>query len=88
MIVNTKLIRRAELGVIVVCSLESVYNPFLHYHLNCADVRDKYNSTILHYACFGGHLPVVQYLAEEVKCDVGESVSAVYTIGYQMLCDS
>ena len=49
----------------------------------CADVRDKYNKTILHDACSGGSLPVVQYLVEEVKCDVGESVSAVYTICYQ-----
>ena len=54
----------------------------------CADVRDRYNRTILHDACSGGSLPVVQYLVEEVKCDVGESVSAVYTICYQMLCDS
>ena len=51
-------------------------------------MRDEYNWTILHDACCGGSLPVVQYLVEEVKCDVGESVSAVYTIGYQMLCDS
>ena len=51
-------------------------------------MRDNFNKTILHNACSGGSLPVVQYLVEEVKCDVGESVSAVYTIGYQMLCDS
>ena len=54
----------------------------------CADVRDKYDRTILLFACSGGSLPVVQYLVEEVKCDVGESVPAVYTICYQMLCDS
>ena len=51
-------------------------------------MRDKYNNTILHDACSGGHLPVVRYLVEEVKCDVGESVFAVYTICYQMLYDS
>ena len=47
-------------------------------------MRDKTNRTILHDACYGGHLPVVRYLVEDVKCDVGESVSAVYTICYQM----
>ena len=50
-------------------------------------MRDRHNRTILHDACSGGSLPVVQYLVEEVECDVGESLSAVYTIGYQMLCN-
>ena len=39
-------------------------------------MRDNYNNTILHVACSGGSLQVVQYLVEEVKCDVGESVLA------------
>ncbi len=36
------------------------------------DARDKNNKTPLHWACEGGNEDVVQYLVEEIKCDVGE----------------
>ncbi len=35
-------------------------------------MRDKDNKTPLHYACERGSKDVVQYLVEEIKCDVGE----------------
>ena len=35
-------------------------------------VRDDDNSTILHWACLGENKETVQYLVEELKCDVGE----------------
>ena len=38
------------------------------------DVRSEYNVTPLHFACQGGLKETVQYLVEECKCDVGESV--------------
>ena len=38
------------------------------------DVRDEDNMTLLHVACLNGHKEVVQYLVEEVKCDVGECI--------------
>ncbi len=37
------------------------------------DVRDKWNQTPLHWACWGGHIQVVKYLVEVLKVDVGES---------------
>ena len=42
--------------------------------LYCTDVRDGYNNTPLLSACMGGNKELVQYLVEEVKCDVGEFV--------------
>ena len=36
------------------------------------DARDKDNGTLLHYACMGGRILVVQYLVEVCKVDVGE----------------
>ena len=46
----------------------------LKYHHAHTDVRDKDkdNQTPLHYACEGGHVQLVKYLVEELKCDVGE----------------
>ena len=49
-------------------------------------MRDKTNRTILHDACSGGHLPVVQYLVEEVKCDVGEQCTP-YAIKCYVIVD-
>ena len=36
------------------------------------DARTENNGTILHDACAGGNKDTVQYLVEELKCDVGE----------------
>ena len=37
------------------------------------DARDKYNQTPLHFACKGlVSKELIQYLVEELKCDVGE----------------
>ncbi len=36
------------------------------------DVRDKDNKTPLHGACLGANEDLVQYLVEEIRCDVGE----------------
>ena len=38
------------------------------------DVKEMDNMTPLHLACERGHKEVVQYLVEEAKCDVGESI--------------
>ena len=38
------------------------------------DVKDKDNKTLLHWACEGGSIDVVQYLVEEKKMDVGEII--------------
>ena len=35
-------------------------------------VRADDNVTILHAACEGGNKETVQYLVEELKCDIGE----------------
>ena len=49
-------------------------------HLTChditlhTDVGDIYNVTPLHKACINGQKDLVQYLVEELKCDVGECV--------------
>ena len=45
------------------------FNITLH-----TDVKDKTHLTPLHWACVGGNKETVQYLVEELKCDVGESV--------------
>ena len=37
---------------------------------------DKDNLTALHYACVNGNKELIQYLVEELKCDVGEFVGA------------
>ncbi len=41
-------------------------------NVHTTDVRDKDNKTPLHCACEVGSKDVVQYLVEEIKCDVGE----------------
>ena len=40
------------------------------------DVGDIYNANALHHACGNGNKELVQYLVEELKCDVGEFVGA------------
>ena len=35
---------------------------------------DKDNATPLHHACIKGNKELIQYLVEELKCDVGEFV--------------
>ena len=47
----------------------------IEFSLLCkhSDVRNNENKTPLHLACSHGSKEVVQYLVEEVKCDVGES---------------
>ena len=37
-----------------------------------AVVRDDLENSLLHFACWGGHMKVILYLIEEMKCDVGE----------------
>ena len=37
------------------------------------DVRDKWDRTPLHDACWRGHIQVVKYFVEVLKVDVGES---------------
>ena len=34
----------------------------------------------------GGSKELVQYLVEDVKCDVGEFVGVYMTVGYLLLC--
>ena len=43
-------------------------------------VRGRYDGTPLQFACWGGTLEVVQYLAEELKCNVGESLAITTVI--------
>ena len=40
------------------------------------DVRDVKKLTPIHKACINGNKELVQYLVEELKCDVGEFVGA------------
>ena len=47
-------------------------SPHLTSHYT--DVGDKDNVTPLLYACNYGNKELVQYLVEELKCDVGEFV--------------
>ena len=49
-------------------------------------MRTTKNETILHKACVGGNKELVQYLVEELKCDVGEFVGVYMTNGYLLLC--
>ena len=35
-------------------------------------VRGDGNATALHWACIGGNKETVQYLVEELKCDISE----------------
>ena len=55
-----------------------VYNNISHLIIEYievspyTDTRDVGNLTPLHYACVGGHIQLVKYLVEELKCDVGE----------------
>ena len=48
-----------------------IHSPDITLH---TDVRDKNNVTPLLYACKFGNKELVQYLAGELKCDVGEFV--------------
>ena len=43
------------------------------------DVRDGYDNTPLLRACMGGNKEFVQFLVEEMKCDVGEFVGGCIT---------
>ena len=47
--------------------------------LSCTDVRNGYNNTPLLSACMGGNKELVQYLVEEIKCNVGEFVGGYIT---------
>ena len=49
------------------------------------DVRAVENVTPLHLACQAGSKEMVQYLVEECKCDVGESVSVILFVHVRML---
>ena len=52
------------------------------------DVGDKNNKTPLHWASSEGHKKIVQYLVEEVKCDVGENdYSHANTVIQVSMCD-
>ena len=35
-------------------------------------MRGKHDNSPIQFACWRGNLELVQYLAEELKCDVGE----------------
>ena len=50
------------------------------------DARSNKNETVLHSACAGGSQELVQYLVEDLKCDVGEFVGVYMTVGYLLLC--
>ncbi len=63
MIIRTEYSHNKYNVVLVLTSLNTQHTT---------DVRDKDNKTPLHCACEGGSKDVVQYLVEEVKCDVGE----------------
>ena len=52
---------------------EAITSPDITLH---TEVRDKNNITALHYVCENGNKELVQYLVEELKCDVGEFVGA------------
>lgn len=39
-----------------------------------AEARDNDGKTPLHHACDMGHVEIIQYLVENVKCDVGEPI--------------
>ena len=44
-----------------------------------ADVKRvyrPYKQTPLHHACASGHKDIVQYLVEDIKCEVGEHMNA------------
>ena len=47
--------------------------------LSCTDVRAQDDMTPLLSACMGGNKELVQYLVEEIKCDVGEFVGGYIT---------
>ena len=52
---------------------KAITSPDITLH---TDVRDIKNLTALHYACANGNKELIQYLVEELKCDVGEFVGA------------
>ena len=62
MIMSTAVMHAMYLAVQI---SHSVYNI-------TTDVRDEYNRTPLHHACWKGNIEVVQYLTQNLKCDVGE----------------
>ena len=43
---------------------------------NNLGVTDEFSNTPLHYASWGGHIEVVQYLVDECKCKTGEYLGA------------
>ena len=47
-------------------------------------MRDVDNVTPLHLACQFGGKEMVQYLVEEYRCDVGESVSVILFVHVRM----
>ncbi len=55
-----------------------VYINISHLIIECVDVsphtdvRSEGNWTLLHKACANGHIQLVKYLVEELKCDVGK----------------
>ena len=58
---------------VLILSLYNVWLLILNSLDFDSDVRDNEGKTLLHVACSHGNEGVVQYLVEEVKCDVGES---------------
>ena len=60
-----------------VCSHVAITKPH-------TDVRDVKDVTPLHAACQVGGKELVQYLVEECKCDVGESVSVILFVHVHM----
>ena len=61
---------------------EAITSPDITLH---TDVGDINNLTALHYACVNGNKELIQYLVEELKCDVGEFVGACL---HRTACDN
>ena len=67
---------RAE-GIVVLIELKWWLNLNLHAFSQCTHTvaMDDFGNSYLHFACYGGHMKVILYLIEEVKCDVGEYIN-------------
>jgi Ankyrin repeats (3 copies) len=51
-------------------NLEQFIASVSYHQFDCPTARDRHGALILHWAAGGGHIQIVKYLLETVKCDV------------------
>ena len=78
------MVKRLDGNILIVIANCKVLYDFLFYvlcsnwsmqymHTSHIDVMDNNHQTVLHHACKGGNIEVIQYLVLQLKSDIGKT---------------